>query len=622
MAQVKPTNKKKMTKPALAAMIVSIVILLGLVVSLLAGSGFFIRIQKGASSENFEINASMMSYYTNSYYQNWYSNNYYYILLGYLNFDPQKPLDQQYTDANKTQTWYDYFVEGAKTSATTYLKYCEAARADKEVDFAALEKEAENYAKESLESIKESAKKNSIDTNTYIRQYFGEYVSQSDLKKALVLEHIAADYYEIIHERIHDGITEEREDKYFGDNLASFISAEYLTFSLSNKVSAEKVDEKAYEFGKDDPKYEEAVKDAELKAKLENEMNKIKDKEFLDKLATAKTADEFKAMLLEYKFADVFDTTYEAAVKNFATPDKPSAEDLEAYEKELTEQMQKFIDAVLAGDEDIAKDSTPETADETTTTEKTKWEKAKDTFTKSMVTNLKKVITDATKTVSYTLDTDLGKFLFAGVKDQYGIEYKEGEEKGESAPVNDTFFEDKEYTADADKNIGKYSMSIYFVTEAAHRDETVLRNVGHILFKVDAAGTNGAYKTKAEAKAAAEKLLEEIKAQLVDNKISKEKFEEFGKVTHDSNVFYDNVNKGDMVEEFENWLFDEARFEGEIGLVETTYGWHIMYFGGESEEVAWRLNAHEGATDADLEAWFEALPYEVTINTAIFDKIF
>ena len=621
MAQVKPTNKKKMTKPALAAMIVSIVILLGLVLSLLAGSGFFIRIQKGASSENFEINASMMSYYTNSYYQNWYSNNYYYILLGYLNFDPQKPLDQQYTDANKTQTWYDYFVEGAKTSATTYLKYCEAARADKEVDFAALEKEAEKYAKESLESIKESAKKNSVDTNTYIRQYFGEYVSQSDLKKALVLEHIASDYYEVIHERIHDGITEEREDKYFGDNLASFISAEYLVFSLSNKVSAEKIDEKKYEQGKNDPAYKEAVEKAEEKAKLENEMNKIKDKEFLDKLATAKTADEFKAMLLEYKFADVFDTTYEAAVKNFATPDKPSTEDLEAYEKELTEQMQKFIDAVLADEEDIAKDSTPETADETTTTE-TKWEKAKKTFTKSMVTNLKKVITDATKTASYTLDTDLGKFLFAGVKDQYGIEYKEGEEKGESAPVNDTFFEDKEYTADADKNIGKYSMSIYFVTEAAHRDETVLRDAGHILFKVDATGANGMYKTKAEAKAAAEKLYEEIKAQLVDNKISKEKFEEFGKVTHDSNVFYDNVNKGDMVEEFENWLFDEARFEGEIGLVETTYGWHIMYFGGESEEVAWRLSAHESATDADLEAWFEALPYEVTINTAIFDKIF
>lgn len=620
MAQVKPVNKKKMTKPAFAAMIVSIVILLGLVLSLLSGSGLFIRIQKGASSENFDINASMMSYYINSYYQNWYSNYYYYILLGYMNFDPNTPLDQQYTDANKTQTWYDYFVEGAKTTATTYLKYCEAAMADKDVNFDDMKAEAEQYAKDSLAAIKETAKANSMDAKTYIRQYFGEYVSQNDLKKALVLEHIASSYYEVIHERIHDGITTEREDKYFADNLATYISAEYLTFSLSSKATAEKIDEKKYELGKDDPAYKEAVEKAEQTAKLENELTKVQDKEFLDKLATAKDADEFKAMLLEYKFSETFDSTYETAVKNFASTDKPSAEDLAAYKAELTEMMQKFIDAVLAGDEDIAKDeSEPETVDEAT---QTKWEKAKATFTKTLVTNLKTVITNATKTATYALKTDFDKFLFAGVKAQYGIDYAEGEEQGENAPVNDTFFEDKEITSDSDKAIGKYTMTISFVTESAHRDETVLRNVGHILFKVDSTDTTGTYyKTKDEAKAAAEKLYEEIKAQLVDGKISKEKFEEFGKVTHDSNVFYDDVNKGDMVEEFEDWLF-AATTEGEIGLVETTHGWHIMYFGGESEETAWRYSAHEGATDADLQTWFEALPYEITINNSIFDKIF
>ena len=72
MAQVKPVNKKKMSGPRLAALIVTIAILLGLVVSLVAGSGILVRAQEGASSENFEVNASMMSYYTNAYYQNWY----------------------------------------------------------------------------------------------------------------------------------------------------------------------------------------------------------------------------------------------------------------------------------------------------------------------------------------------------------------------------------------------------------------------------------------------------------------------------------------------------------------------------------------------------------------------
>ena len=121
MAQVKPINKKKMSGPKLAALIVTIAILLGLVVSLIAGSGILVRAQDGASSENFDVNASMMSYFVNATYQNWYQQNYYYIHLGYLNFNPNKPLDEQYTDSSKTQTWYDYFVESSKTTVSTYL---------------------------------------------------------------------------------------------------------------------------------------------------------------------------------------------------------------------------------------------------------------------------------------------------------------------------------------------------------------------------------------------------------------------------------------------------------------------------------------------------------------------
>ena len=33
-----------------------------------------------------------------------------------------------------------------------------------------------------------------------------------------------------------------------------------------------------------------------------------------------------------------------------------------------------------------------------------------------------------------------------------------------------------------------------------------------------------------------------------------------------------------MVEEFEDWCFDEARQPGDHGIVKTSYGYHIMYF--------------------------------------------
>jgi hypothetical protein len=41
---------------------------------------------------------------------------------------------------------------------------------------------------------------------------------------------------------------------------------------------------------------------------------------------------------------------------------------------------------------------------------------------------------------------------------------------------------------------------------------------------------------------------------------------------------YENVYKGQMVEPFENWCFDESRQPGDTGLVKTSYGYHVMYF--------------------------------------------
>jgi hypothetical protein len=41
---------------------------------------------------------------------------------------------------------------------------------------------------------------------------------------------------------------------------------------------------------------------------------------------------------------------------------------------------------------------------------------------------------------------------------------------------------------------------------------------------------------------------------------------------------YTRVVKGRMVEPFENWCFDEVRQTGDYGLVQTVYGYHVMYF--------------------------------------------
>ena len=38
-----------------------------------------------------------------------------------------------------------------------------------------------------------------------------------------------------------------------------------------------------------------------------------------------------------------------------------------------------------------------------------------------------------------------------------------------------------------------------------------------------------------------------------------------------------------MVTNFENWCYDETRVPGDYGIVETEYGYHLMYFVGNTE---------------------------------------
>lgn len=46
---------------------------------------------------------------------------------------------------------------------------------------------------------------------------------------------------------------------------------------------------------------------------------------------------------------------------------------------------------------------------------------------------------------------------------------------------------------------------------------------------------------------------------------------------------YTEVMAGDMVENFDAWCFDETRKSGDSGLVQSEFGYHIMYFVGSQE---------------------------------------
>lgn len=69
---------------------------------------------------------------------------------------------------------------------------------------------------------------------------------------------------------------------------------------------------------------------------------------------------------------------------------------------------------------------------------------------------------------------------------------------------------------------------------------------------------------------------------------------------------YENFPKGEMVAEFENWAFDENRVPGDVEIVKTTYGYHIMYYVSEGLPT-YRAVVKSTIEAANLEAVYEQI---------------
>ena len=78
---------------------------------------------------------------------------------------------------------------------------------------------------------------------------------------------------------------------------------------------------------------------------------------------------------------------------------------------------------------------------------------------------------------------------------------------------------------------------------------------------------------------------------------------------------YENFPKGQMVKEFEDWAFDEKRVAGDVEIVKTTYGYHIMYF--VSKGLPQYLASVKSAVEtAKIEAVYDQMEkdHKVTVN--------
>lgn len=112
-----------------------------------------------------------------------------------------------------------------------------------------------------------------------------------------------------------------------------------------------------------------------------------------------------------------------------------------------------------------------------------------------------------------------------------------------------------------------------------------LVNVRHILVSLDN-GTEATEEEKAEARKEAEELLTQWKqGEATEDSfaaLASEHTDDPG--SQETGGLYENVYPGQMVSAFNNWCFDSHRQNGDTDIVETSYGYHVMYFVGQSAE--------------------------------------
>lgn len=157
---------------------------------------------------------------------------------------------------------------------------------------------------------------------------------------------------------------------------------------------------------------------------------------------------------------------------------------------------------------------------------------------------------------------------------------------------------------------------VILITATPHQVETI--SVRHILF-TNSDATTGA-KLSDEEIAQKKKDAEAVLAEWKNGDKTEDSFaalaaehtEDTGSAQNGG--LYENVRPGQMVPEFNDWCFDKNRKAGDVEIVETDYGYHVMYFvsnDGKYYDSTIRVTLANQDVTAELEDLTESDTYKI-----------
>ncbi len=504
------------------------------------------------------------------YYNQGYNMAQQYASYGYdIGFDTSTLPDQQeYTGMfgeiedfpeDQTPTWLDFFKYYAQNS----LKQIKSGVAEAQKQELALDDSDLADVQSNIDQLKSSASSNGYSLNAYLRASYGKGVNEKLYRHILEEQALYTKLTDTKTDELKKAVTADEVDTEFYANLETYGVVSYRSYV----IEAEKVEVKAEETETDAEDAEAADDTAEEDAEptLETtDETMAAAKKSADAIAAATSEDAFLAAVADKAGDKKYASDDSLTLHEDATSETISGSDSEAA-------TWLFSDEAVKGATHVT-------------------EQADTGYTVYYVTDAAHKPGD---TLTYSVRHILVKFP------------KKADETADAAEDTDTEAEAAEEAAEAET---AEDVEVPALDTKAYKDVKIVLDV------------DGETATDKATYVKAQNILQEY----LDGEHTADAFGVLAKkYSEDSNAdqggLYEDVPLGQMVPEFESWATNSKRKAGDVGIVETQFGYHVMYFEG-SKSVAWDDAVREALASPKAQEYMSDLAKDESVAVTVVSE--
>ncbi len=521
--------------------------------------------------------------------------NEYSSYISYL-LDTSKPLDEQIVDAATGTTWADNFVDMAvKNAKNTYALYDAAMAAGYKLD--AEEQATMDQLYSSMDTYsKQLGYKNA---NKYLQSVYGSSASKKTYQEYYEVTVIASAYYNAYAEDLKDSYDEPALREFEKETPYQYNSYTYASHYLN-----------------------------------------------LDKFKTGGTKDADGKLTYTDEEIKAAEAALKEAAEKLANPENNTVEKLNAAIAELEKAMEESEKDDTAKEEDKKDEEKPtedtkptegteptEPSDESTTpsgdvTEPTEDKKEEDDNKEEDDKKEEDKDDDKEEEKKYSTATENKDVLYSKVSTTMNEwlrdpARKDGDIKAIPYETTSTGSDGKEV-----KTLKGYYVVLF---QSVNDNNYALANVRHILVAFEGGtqnSTTGQTTYSQAEKDAAKEAAEALLKKWEDGAKTEDSFAELANKESDdgdgtTGGLYEDVYPGQMVTNFNDWCFDEKRESGDTGIVESEYGYHVMYYVGDSEQNYRDYMITNDKLEKEMEDWQKSLNDAISLtekNTSRVNK--